>query len=210
VLHTNPNTKISTVMVDLGNVVLYFDHGIICRKLARRYGLDDQVVYQKIFQSGIESEFDEGRLSPELFTRRCSQALGVSLESAEFKNIWSDIFSENPPVIALLRELRKNTRTLLLSNTNTWHIELVREKFPVLDLFDALVLSYQVGYVKPHRKFFERALELSREPGDPSHSVFIDDIDDNIKAGRQKGLKGIHYTGFDELKQQLEKIGLLQ
>jgi FMN phosphatase YigB (HAD superfamily) len=209
VSHNNAHPKISTVMVDLGNVVLYFDHGIICRKLGRRYGIDDQMVFQKMFASGIERQFDEGRLSPELFTEKCSQALGVPLDIAEFKGIWSDIFLENAPVTALLRELRQNSRTLLLSNTNIWHMEHVRKRFQVLDLFDELVLSYQVGYVKPHSEFFERALEMSREPGDPSRSVFIDDIEDNIMAAKQMGLCGIHYTGFDKLRQELGRMGVL-
>ena len=208
-IHNKTDTKISTVIVDLGNVVLFFDHGAICRKLSVRYGIDDQVVFQEIFQSDIERQFDDGRLSPELFTQKCSKALGVSLDTVEFKSIWCDIFTENKPVIELVKELRRNSRTLLLSNTNVWHIEHIRKRFSVLDLFDELVLSFQVGYSKPHRNIFERAIELSLEPWEPSRSVFIDDIDSHIRAGMQMGLCGIHYTSTVQLKHQLSRIGVL-
>jgi FMN phosphatase YigB (HAD superfamily) len=203
------NNNISTVIIDLGNVVLFFDHRIICRKLSVRYGIDDQVVFQKIFGNAIGRQFDQGRLSPELFTQKCSEALGITLDIMEFKSIWRDIFTENRSAIELIKELRKNFRILLLSNTNVWHIEHIRKNFSVLDLFDELILSFQVGYTKPHRKIFERAIELSYEPWEPSRSIFIDDIDAYVKAGMQMGLCGVHYTSIGQLEYELNRLGLL-
>lgn len=203
------NTMISTVIVDLGNVVLFFDHRIICRKLSALYGIDDQLVFREIFENDIERQFDEGRLSPELFTQKCSEVVGVPLDYVEFKSIWCDIFTVNAPVIELIKEIKENSRLILLSNTNVWHIEHIRKRFSVLDLFDELVLSFQVGYSKPHKKIFERAIEVSLEPSEPSRSVFIDDIDVNVKAGMQMGLLGIHYTNIVQLKHQLTMIGVL-
>lgn len=182
----------TTVIFDLGNVVLYFDHGIICREIALKYNLDARVVQRKIFHDGLEQAFDEGRVSPSEFTRQCSVALGVPLDEATFQNIWSDIFSENSEIVELIRALRKKKVNLtLLSNTNLWHISWVKDNFSILNLFDTLVFSYEVGCRKPNLDIFQHALRVSGEESDPSQAVFIDDIEDYVIAAKRLGMRAI-------------------
>jgi putative hydrolase of the HAD superfamily len=198
--------KDRTVIFDLGNVVLFFDHEVICRKLASLFNLDERFIFEKIFQDGIEKEFDEGKLSPEIFTQQCSDALNVSLNLSAFKYIWSDIFTKNTPVIEIIKELRARACVFLLSNTNIWHIEQVKNQFSVLELFDELILSFQVGYSKPHRKIFERAIELSSTP---ELIFYIDDIEAYVRAATELGIYGIHYTESSQLRSKLTSVGLL-
>lgn len=199
----------STVVFDLGNVVLGFDHLIICRKLSELYGITVDEVFECIFKRGLEKAFDEGRLSPQEFTAECSKALGVKLSAPAFKEIWSDMFWENQDVLDIVRELRPSARLLLLSNTNVWHVEYVTKHFSVLDLFDALILSFQLGHTKPHPAMFERTIELSSEPAHPSQTVFIDDKQEYTRAASELGLRGIHFTGAQHLRRELEDLSLL-
>ena len=199
---------VSTVVFDLGNVVLGFDHWIVCRRLSEKYGIAADTVFECIFTRGLENAFDRGRLSPEAFTQECSNALGVQL-NADFKAIWSDIFWENPEVIDIIRKLKSSVRLILLSNTNTWHIEHVRKRYSVLDLFDALVLSFEVGQTKPHPSVFDRAIKLSQEPQNPSRTAFIDDKQEYAQAARKLGLRDIHFVGADQLQQELRNFLLL-
>ncbi len=197
------------MVFDLGNVVLGFDHWIICRRLSEIYGIAADRVFECIFTRGLEGAFDKGQLSPEAFTQECSKALGVELNVDGFKAIWSDIFWENTDVIEIIRKLRSSARLILLSNTNTWHIEHVRKQYSVLDLFDALVLSFEIGETKPHQSIFQRAIELTREPGNPSRTAFIDDKQEYAQAARKFGLRDIHFVGADQLQQQLHNFSLL-
>lgn len=203
------SNKFSTVIFDLGNVVLAFDHWIICRKLASRFGIKSQRVFEIIFKTGIEKQFNEGVVSPSEFTQKCSKELGVNLSLVEFKSVWSDIFSENLPVIELIKDLKSRVKIFLLSNTNIWHMEHIRRKFNVLELFDGLILSFNVGSSKPHRKIFERALEVSGESANPSQCIFIDDIESHVQMAMQMGFYGIHYKSADELTQEFKNIGVL-
>ena len=209
VLKNKSDKNFSSIIFDLGNVVLFFDHWIICHKLKDRFGVDSDKIFEKIFKSGLEKQFDEGKLSPEQFTHKCSKELGVPLELQEFKAIWIDIFKENPPVIELIKILKTRVKVLLLSNTNIWHLEHVEKQFKVLELFDDSILSFIVGYTKPHNKIFDQALELSGAPESPSKCIFIDDIETHVRAAVKLGVYGIHFKNFNALRQELKKIKII-
>lgn len=200
------SAKDTTVIFDLGNVVLFFDHGIICRKLASLYDLNEQFVFRKVFKEGIERKYDEGRLSPEHFTRQCSEALGVQLDFSQFKAIWSDIFWENTPVIDIIKLIKKRARVFLLSNTNVWHVEYIRRHFRILELFDELIFSFEVGYTKPDKRIFERAIGLYTGS---KQIIYVDDTVEHVQAARDVGLFGIKYSEADMLRDTLSSKGLL-
>lgn len=195
-----------TMIFDMGNVLLLFDNAIICRQVAKAYDIDPELVLQKILREGIETEFELGRLTPEEFTRRCSEALGVALDLPVFRDAWSYMFTENISVINLLHELKDKVRMLLMSNTNVWHIEHIKRDFNVLKLFDDLILSYEVGYVKPQPGIYQRAHQLS---AGSRLTVFIDDIERNASVANDFGICGIHYKTTDELRAELVELGII-
>jgi epoxide hydrolase-like predicted phosphatase len=200
--------KDTTVIFDLGNVVLLCDHGIFCRRVEKKHHIDEEFVYQKIFSQGLEYEFDKGEISPEIFAARCSAALNVKLDVDQFKEMWSDIFAQNRPVVNLIKALRRRgrSRILLLSNTNVWHVEHIKKRYDVLALFDRLILSCEVGYCKPDKRIYQRAIALS---ADPTQIIYIDDIPEFVKAACKLGIFGIPYTGVSELKELLQARALL-
>jgi HAD superfamily hydrolase (TIGR01509 family) len=65
-----------------------------------------------------------------------------------------------------LRELkRRGMKTALISNIGR-DVRTVLERSSMAGLFDAVVLSYEVGALKPHASIFERALAaVGTEPG---------------------------------------------
>jgi FMN phosphatase YigB (HAD superfamily) len=198
--------KTTAVIFDLGNVILFFDHHIVSRRLAKQHGLEKEFVYRKIFLDGLSKDFDLGKVSPERFTEQCSAALKVNLDLLKFREAWSEIFTENVPVIEMAREVKKKSKLLLLSNTNIWHFEYIRDNFQVLDLFDDFVLSFEIGYSKPHRRIFERAIGAS---GDSELIVYFDDIAEYANAARQYGISGHQYLEEKDMRQILRDMGLL-
>ena len=90
----------------------------------------------------------------------------------------------------LIRELRgRGLKTALLSNS--WDITgYPREDFPAL--FDAVVISGEVGMRKPESRIFQHTVALlGVEPGE---CVFVDDIAANITAAEALGMTGIHHN----------------
>ena len=96
-----------------------------------------------------------------------------------------------PAMYDLIRALRRaGLRTAMLSNS--WGCdEYPRADFP--GLFDAVVISGEVGMRKPEEGIFlyaARALGLA-----PAECVFIDDMEANVAAAAGCGMTGLLHTG---------------
>jgi epoxide hydrolase-like predicted phosphatase len=92
-----------------------------------------------------------------------------------------------PQMYDLMRALRRaGLRTCLLSNS--WgHNDYPREVFP--ELFDAWVISAEVGMRKPEERIFLLATRKLGLP--PEQCVFIDDIQANVDAATALGMAGV-------------------
>jgi epoxide hydrolase-like predicted phosphatase len=92
-----------------------------------------------------------------------------------------------PEMYDLMRDLRQaGIRTCLLSNS--WgNNDYPRDVFP--ELFDAWVISAEVGMRKPEERIFLLAAERLGLP--PDQCVFIDDIQANVDAATALGMAGV-------------------
>jgi len=90
----------------------------------------------------------------------------------------------------LIRELRgRGLKTALLSNS--WDVTgYPREDFPAL--FDAVVISGEVGMRKPESRIFQHTVGLLGV--EHRECVFVDDIAVNITAAEALGMTGIHHN----------------
>jgi putative hydrolase of the HAD superfamily len=80
-------------------------------------------------------------------------------------------------------------RACMLSNS--WgHDAYPREVFD--GMFDAVVISAQVGMRKPEERIYRHATELIGLP--PAECVFVDDMEANVRAAEALGMCGIVHT----------------
>ena len=84
-----------TIIFDVGNVILPFDPLRLCRVLAQHADRTAEEVYELIYKSDLERRFEEGKIDGRQFTDGVAEVLGVSLEYDWFRNLWSDMFTEN-------------------------------------------------------------------------------------------------------------------
>ena len=107
-------------------------------------------------------------------------------------------------MVELFRTLRVGgVPTGLLSNS--WGFGYPRELFA--DMFDAVVISAEVGMRKPEPRIFEHAAQLLGLP--PKACIFIDDIQANITAAEQLGFTGVLHTAADNTAGRIaELLGL--
>jgi putative hydrolase of the HAD superfamily len=104
-------------------------------------------------------------------------------------------------MLEIIRAVRRaGLRTALLSNS--WGGGYPRELFP--DLFDAVVISAEVGMRKPEERIFRHATELLGL--EPAECVFIDDIEQNIAMARSLGLAAVHHRTATETVAELSGL----
>jgi putative hydrolase of the HAD superfamily len=66
-----------------------------------------------------------------------------------------------------------------------------------LSLFDAVVVSYEIGHAKPDAEIYE--VTLSRVGSTAADGLFVDDRAENIAAAERLGLSTFHFTGDDRM-----------
>ena len=111
-------------------------------------------------------------------------------------------FAHAPAMSSLvLRARGAGLRTGLLSNS--WGDEhYTRDGWD--EMFDAVVISGEVGMRKPEPEIFELTLDLLGVRAE--ETVFVDDLLPNVEAARDLGLVAVHHTSYDETSVELERL----
>ena len=78
----------------------------------------------------------------------------------------------------------------------------LRERYPQLRHFDALVLSYKVGAMKPHPEIYRAAIEQAGCA--PEECFYSDDIAEYVEAGRRMGMDAVQFQSVAQLQQELK------
>lgn len=113
--------------------------------------------------------------------------------------------SEIPETIAIVKTLQGDGyRTAMLSDVTQYQAELIR-KMGYYDLFNPVLLSYEIGVKKPNPEAFKILLETLQEPA--SNVLFIDDRKENTAAAKNLGIDAIQFINPEQLKVDLEKRG---
>jgi epoxide hydrolase-like predicted phosphatase len=95
-------------------------------------------------------------------------------------------------MIALVREVRRKVRTVLLTNNVAEFDSLWRPIIPVQELFDRVIDSSAVGLRKPDPRIFRLALEAALVA--PPEAFFVDDTLENVLAAERLGIRSIHFS----------------
>ena len=200
---------IRAVIFDLGKVLVWFDNKIFLQKLADRAGLDVERLRAIVHENlDLVRAFDRGEISPAEFHQQVCAALGLEIEAGLFFEYYEDIFTANVPVLELARRLgAAGYRLVLLSNTDVVRYAFIRRRFPETQVFDAYVLSYEVGLMKPDPAIYS---EAARRAGvEQTECLFIDDLAENVEAARGVGMHALHYMPGTDLEAELRSLGLV-
>jgi len=112
------------------------------------------------------------------------------------------------PVVDILRALKDAGYPLYgLSNWPAEKFALVRPGYPFFAYFDDIVISGEVGLVKPDQAIFNLLLERIGRPA--GECLFIDDHDRNIHAARELGFQTIQFQSSQQLEAELRSMGIL-
>ncbi|MCI5108230.1 MAG: HAD-IA family hydrolase [Candidatus Pacebacteria bacterium] len=133
--------------------------------------------------------------------------LGVSAsvdEVIEFgKNFKSDYINED--VVDLIKKLRVNYKIGLLSNNTIENANAIKAT-GINRLFDAFIISEEIGFSKPSQEAFDiffKALDTL-----PKETIFIDDSMQSLSKAEEIGYEPVLFESFEKLTNDLEKLGI--
>ena len=113
--------------------------------------------------------------------------------------------------IDFLANMGAHFRTFLLSNTNEIHLnhvnQYLKESFGIDDfsaLFEDEYYSHQLKMRKPDVKIF--AAVCTESDLIPEETLFIDDVEANVKAACEAGMYGVHLVAPATIEEVLAEL----
>lgn len=201
---------IRNLLFDLGGVIMDLDRDR-CVRAFKALGMENPDAFLGLYgQQGDFLALENGSIDATEFRRRIRPLFKDRVVSDEEIDTAFNEFLVGIPVARLeaLRELRRDYRVLLLSNTNSIMMESrIAECFraegrEMSDYFDGIFTSYEARCCKPGREIFDYAARLGSM--EPSETLFFDDSQSNVDAACSYGYNAVLVRPGDEFAELLE------
>lgn len=113
-----------------------------------------------------------------------------------------------PGTKAILEDLEaRGVPQYAITNFSAPKFLLAREAYPELTRFAGIVVSGEVGLIKPDPAIYRALLEAYRL--EPAETLFIDDSPKNVEGARAVGMHATRFVDAPTLRRELEGHGLL-
>jgi len=170
-----------------------------------RLGLPVGSVERAVHHSDLWIQTQLGRITYQAYWEGVAEILYMRKE--DIPELRRDYFSGdrlNYRLVALIRELREQGYPMaLLSNEAVQLRDRLRE-LELHDLFDHVLISAEIGMMKPDPTAFRVALHALQVR--PHEAVFVDDALPNIRGAQQLGIHAILFRGSTDLRDELKKL----
>lgn len=189
-------SNIKAIIFDCFGVLI----GDVIRSKANEIGATNPQRAEEVF--AILRAADRGIISRHEGVESLSDLFGISYEEMEKLLAQGEV--RNEALISRIPELKQHYKVGLLSNvaSRDWVEDRFGEKLEIY--FDRVVVSGEVGSIKPEPEIYYVAAESLGVK--PEECVMIDDIERNIDGARAVGMKGIVYLTADQVISDLHTL----
>ena len=197
-----------TVLFDLGKVLLDWSP----RYYYARF-FDEEAALERFLADVVAPEWILEMDGGKPIDRAIAERQGRFPEHAEliarWKEGWPEMLrGEISGTVAVVEALRSRGRRLYaLTNFSTETFPHARARCPSLALFRDIVVSGEVGLVKPDFRIYALVIERCRL--DPASTVFVDDVAANVEAAAAQGFHALQFTTPERLREALRSLALL-
>jgi glucose-1-phosphatase len=196
---------LQAIIWDLGGVLLRTEDQQPRAQLARELNLTYAEIDRLVFNSPSARQASRGEIS-------ASQHWQYLCE------IWSwpeDRLSElqarfwggdrlDLGLVEFIRSIKQTYTTALLSNNWSDLRQALTTQWQIDDAFDEIVISAEVGLVKPDPRIYrltEEKLGIL-----PEQALFVDDFIENIQAALTKGWKTVHFQNSQQAMAEVKAL----
>ncbi|MBN2117621.1 MAG: HAD family phosphatase [Anaerolineales bacterium] len=199
-------SPIQAIIFDFGNVLLTWDP----RNLYQRFFPDDPEGMERFLREVNFAEWnmqqDKGRPFADGVALLSQQFPHYSHLFQAFHEHWIDSVGE--PVlgtISILKRLKQAGYPIYgLSNWSAETFPHARNMHDFFDLLDDMVISGEVGHVKPDPEIYHILLAKIGRPA--NECLFIDDALPNIHQAQKMGFVVIHFQSPEQLEASLRDL----
>jgi epoxide hydrolase-like predicted phosphatase len=172
-------------------------------------GLETEAV-RKLFRERGEGlsllrQLERGEVEVPEFEQRFAPLLGVREPEGMVERLFAGVKPNERMIEAVRRTRAAGVPTGLISNS--WG-GTTYDNANIDELFDAVVISGEVGLHKPEPEIFHLGAERLGVP--PEECVFVDDLRENCEGAEAVGMTAILHRGADGTLPELERLLGLQ
>jgi len=205
---TAPSPSITTVVFDLGGVLIDWDP----RHLYRQMFSDPEemeVFLRDVVSPDWNAEQDSGRTWAEATALLLDQHPQHEPLITAYVDRWEEMLAGPfEGTVAILSEVRaRGLHIYALTNWSAETFPRARALFPFLGWFEGIVVSGDEGIRKPDPEIWRRL--LTRYGIDPTAAVYIDDVARNVDVATDLGFTAIQFLDADALRVRLVELGVL-
>ncbi len=197
--------SIRAIIWDLGGVLVRTDDIASRERLAQRLGKTRLELEDLVFSSESGRRAQLGQLTDAQHWKNVRMAVGLTPHAfKDFqKEFWGGDYLDSL-LIEYIRNLRPIYRTGLLSNNFPGLRRAIRDRWKIEDAFDTVVISSEVGLLKPDVRIYEMA--ISALDVLPNQAIFIDDFSHNLIGAEAAGLRTIQFRNTAQTLVDLQKM----
>jgi 2-haloacid dehalogenase len=197
------------VVFDLGGVLIDWNPRYLYRQL-----IEDEAAMElfltEVCHSAWNEEQDRGRTFAAAVEEAAARHPGQRALIEAYHHRWDEMLAG--PIagtVQILAELRQAGCELhALTNWSVEKFPIARERYDFLTWFESILVSGEVGLIKPDPRIFQLLLERIGRKADAC--VYIDDNAKNVAAAAALDFAAIHFQSPEQLRDQLAGLGLLR
>ena len=204
-----PQSSRDIVIFDLGGVLIDWDP----RHLYRKLFAGDEAAMEAFLATVCTHDWNRCQDAGRSFAEGARLLKAEHPEKAALIDAYGARFDEMMPgpiagSVEILADLQQRGVSLYgLTNFSAETYPPTVARFEFLRWLRGVVVSGEVGVIKPDPRIYEIAIE--RFAIDPHRAVYIDDVPINAEAAVRFGIHGIHFTSATLLRVELTSLGLL-
>lgn len=198
---------IRALITDFGGVLVRTRTDRSRRVLEARLGLPALTLENRVFGGELSLQGQLGAISEEDFWQAVARELDIARIGLTAQTFRSEFFAEDfldEELVAFIRSVRPQIKTGLISNAWTNLREMLHTTVPIMDAFDALVISAEEKMMKPDPRIYQLALERLGVRAD--EAIFLDDFQVNIDACNALGLHGVHFKSSEQAQRDIRAL----
>jgi FMN phosphatase YigB (HAD superfamily) len=183
-------TQPPLVVLDLGDVLVRTVPGAQYDQLQGLTGVP-AALWARAADDGLTEALELGRIDFSVFAGRlCGRVAAGTPQLNEMRAAFCATVVELDPLVAeAARELARQDRLLIASNTSEPHWAVIQHLLAQAEITAPACLSFEIGHRKPSDGFFEVLADMDKRVRD--HACFVDDRSEHVEAARRIGMEGV-------------------
>jgi epoxide hydrolase-like predicted phosphatase len=196
--------RYTALLVDFGGVMttsVWDSFADFCREKGLEEGTVKRLFREDPGALADLRRLETGELEEGEFERRFAERLGLSEATDLIESMFRGMLPSEPMLAAIRTVSDRGFKTGLISNSwSTSHYD----KDLLDELFDAAVISAEVGLHKPQPEIYRLAAERIAEP--PAACVFVDDLRENCEGAEAVGMTAILHRNPAQTVARIEEL----